>query len=435
MKQFEELENYVEDDLVMQLSQGLFTELPSSTPKKRRKPGPSTVIGKGLAAAACILLVFTVWNFSSITAAAKGLASFLFGGTITEGETDGYYVLREAVTFGDNGQYCLELAYRDGNDVYAVITKNNADGLETVSLIVDGTVYEDLDRGNRSLTVAETIPWKEGEESPAIKGKSEMQCHFSGVEMSNYMTFPVEGQSVSVSLESPLRFALSQDMSMETAGIRWTVLPLAPDHSMVGISVEKESVWGNGKYKCSPKLLNPVFIGEDGRTYVAESVGEDTQVWKTAEKVEGFIAGFETRGVAYELHDFEEGLLNYTFQVPERGGSAAVDDVLILDGLELRVKRVSRSEEDHIKLYFEPETELGTLMGGSMRAEGQTSHGCGAGGDEFSLSISYTYYVMEEDRKTVKEAVYKFPYQTGDEMTVTIEELRIEKEVKGKVYF
>ena len=111
MKQFDELENYIEDDLVMQLSQGLFTELPSSMPKKQRKPGPSTVIGKGLAAAACILLVFTVWNFSSITAAAKGLASFLFGGTITEGETEGYYVLREAVTFGDNGQYCLELAY------------------------------------------------------------------------------------------------------------------------------------------------------------------------------------------------------------------------------------------------------------------------------------------------------------------------------------
>ncbi|MBT9777835.1 hypothetical protein GPL15_15130 [Clostridium sp. MCC353] len=434
MKQFDELENYIDDHLMMQLSKDLFTELPSSPSEKRRKPVRRTMAGEWLAAAACLLLVFAVWNFSSITAAAKGLAAFLFGGTVTEGETDGYYVLREAAAFGENGGYCLELAYRDGNDVYAVITKNNADGLGPVRLMVDGNVYEDLYGGNKGLTVAETAPGEEGG-STSIKGKSEIQCHFTGVEMKNHMTFQVEGQSVAVSLESPLRFALNQNMSMETAGIRWTVFPLAPDRSMVGVSMEEESVWGSGKYQYSLKLLNPVFIGADERKYEAESVGEDTQVWKISEKAEEPVIGFETRGVRYEIHDFDEGLLSYTFQVPERGSSTEVDDVLVLDGLELRVKRVTRSEEDHIKLSFEPETELGTLMGGSMRAEKQTSHGCGAGGDEFSLSVGYTYYVMADDQKTVKETVHQFPYQTGDQMTVTIEELRIEKEVEGEVRF
>ncbi|PNV62123.1 hypothetical protein C0033_10750 [Clostridium sp. chh4-2] len=431
MKEFESLENYIDDDLVLLLSKDIFPEKPLSLSKTKRGRIWKNTAGKGMAAAACLLFILAIWNVNGITAAAKGLAAFLFGGRVTESETDGYYVLREAVTFGTDGSYCLELAYRDGSDVYAVISRNNADGVGKASLVVNGRSYEESDNSSRGMTVVEQVPGSEQE----VKGKSELQCHFTGVEMSSDMTFLVEGQSVTVRLEAPFRTALNQDMTVNTSGVQWTVFPLTPDKSMVGIIMETDHVWGTGKNQCSVELFQPSFIGESGRRYEAESIGEGNQVWKAVEKPQEAVVGFGTEGLVYELYNTDGALLTYTFRVPERGGYLLTDDILSVDGLELRLKRIERSEEDHITLFFEPDTSLGVLSGGSLSDEAHTSHGCGAGGDEFSLSLGYTYYRMEDDHKTVKEAVYQFPYDTGDEMTVAIEKLQIRSEIGGEAGF
>lgn len=120
----------------------------------------------------------------------------------------------------------------------------------------------------------------------------------------------------------------------------------------------------------------------------------------------------------------EHGLAAYTFRVPGRGSSIHVNETLTAGKLELQLKEIRRDETDHIVLVFQPMTNYGRLISGRM--EGENSLGSGSSsGNEFTLSLGYTCYVMEPDDQTVKETVCRFPYETGDKMTVRVMELKL----------
>ncbi len=422
MMTFEHLEQYIDDDLALQLSEGIYTG---------KSSGTGRVYRRAVAAAACILILFGIINHSTLTATARNLAMFLFGGTVTEEEHPGYFVLRQAVRFGSEGEYCVELAYRDGQDVYAVVTRNSADGMGAATLTAGDTVYEDAYRGSSIQTVTEAAPSEEGAAAGILREKSEMQCHFTGVEEASRFTLTVDGQSAEILLEEPEKSAVSGNMILKTNQMSWIIWPLAPDNSVVGVSnMEDYGKWDPAGIFPSgaawtADLLNPMFIGEDGTAYQAEKVGSGSSVWKTVDKANGPVTSFTAEGVAWELRGGEQGLISYTFQVPARGGSLPVNDTLTAGKLELNLKEIKRDENDHITLVFRPMTNYGLLKSGRMEGENSQSYGSGSG-DDFTLSLGYTYYIMEQDRRTVKETVRQFPYETGEEMTVRIMDLELE---------
>lgn len=419
---FEELEQYMDDQLVTQLSEGIF-----EADKKRSHEKRSRFFGVSVACAALILLVS---NYSSVSAAAKGLMVFLFGGTISEEMPEDYFVLKEAVDFGYNGEYRLELAYRNGTDVYAVVTRKNADGINAVSLEINGTVYEDSEYGKGGYTVTEM-----GADGITERGKSETQCHFTRVPEENQMTFMVDGQRTEVYLTPPERFADDHGAVVETAGTSWVIWPLAPNRSVVGVSLS--DIGGNTILNNAETigLFNPVFIGTSGREYQAEPVGENSHVWKMIDFPEEEITGFRTQGITYTLTDTEYGLLSFTCRAPERNGVTNMEKSLYADELELKVKRVERDGMDHITVFMEPFTNAGELGSGRISIPDSVGYGSALGEDEFILSADFSYHIMEPDGKTIKETVYTFPYETGQEMKLRIEELELHIMGEGKVMF
>lgn len=423
---FENMEDYVEEDLMMRLSQNLFQE--EAAHGRRVKTVKRLCIP---AAAACAAMILILLNFGAVSAAAKGLAAFLFGGIITEESLEEYYVLKEAVEFGRDGEYRLELAYRDKADVYAVITGKHADGIGAVSLEVGGTVYEDVNRGSSSYTVSEM----DGESGTVSREKSQSEYHFTQVGEGQSMTFILDGQRVDVRLESPERFAGDHGPVMETAGTSWIIWPLSPDYGVVGISLldTGENPWLETAE--STDLLNPVFIGASGRQYRAEPVGEGNHVWKISDSPQDAIAGFRASGIAYTLADRENGLAVYRCRVPERNQRIDSEGGISVNGLDVRVEGVERSAQDHISLFMEPETEGGELHGGSLNVRGASGYGSASGGDSFVLSAGFTYHIMDDDRKTVRETVYGFPFEAGEEMELRIDELELHLEGESGVMF
>ena len=418
---YEDLEPFIDDDLAVQLTAGIFTGKSCRTAR---------IYKRMAAAAACLLILSAIAGHSTLTTAARNLAVFLFGGQVTEEEKSGYYVLGQAAIFGINGEYSVDLAFRDGADVYAVISRNSAAGMGPVTLTAGDTVYQDTDRGSNCHTVTEGTRPADGSAPAVLRERSEMQCHFTGVADTNQMMFTVDGQSVKVTLEAPERSAVSQDMILKTNQMSWIIWPLAPDNSVVGVS-NMEDYRGADPAEIFPAgsvytadLLNPVFKGADGAVYPAKPVGESSNVWKAAEPVAEPVAAFTTEGIVWKLKGGENGLFSYTFQAPARDSVMAVNETLTAGRLELELKEIRRSAEDHITLVFRPMTNFGALWSGRITGKGSQSYGCSSG-DDFTLSLGYTYSIMEPDGQTVKETVYNFPYETGEEMTVTITGLEL----------
>ncbi len=418
---YDNLEHYIDDELALQLTAGVY-------------PGKSVHIAsiykKMAVAAVCLLILSAMANHSTLTAAARNLAVFLFGGQVTEEEKPEYFVLRQAAAFGSNGEYSVDLAFRDGTEVYAVIGKNSADGMGAVTLTAGNMVYQDEDRGTNSCTITEGTRPADGSAPAVLREKSEMQCHFTGVEAVNQLTFTVDGQSVQVTLEKPERSAVSQDMILRTGQVSWIIWPLAPDNSVVGVSY-MEDYRGADPADIFPAgaaftadLLNPRFKGPDSAVYPAEPVGGSSRVWKAAEPVKEPVEEFTAEGMVWYLTGGENGLASYTFPVPDRGSSLNVNETLTAGKLELQLTEIRRSREDHITLVFKPLTNFGTLSSGRMTGQGSQSYGSSSG-DDFTLSLGYTYHIMEEDGQTVKETVDQFPYETGEEMSVTITDLEL----------
>lgn len=296
--------------------------------------------------AACVALVFGIFNYNAVYGSVKNLLTYVIGIGIQSSDSLDYYTMNSPIKLGPGDDSIkIEYVYRNNDSIIVLIeSKGNSD--VKCNLIIDGIRYKP---GSGIASVPTTAS------SDEVSNRKE-EFIFENVKKSNNFILEINDSyeaNIELSKPNPITYMVNQNIN----DYELTVIPLSSDNSKVGIDIKPMK---NTNKILEYNIRDLYFIDEHGNRYLGKQVGLSGNEFQPFEKPEGKIIRIEGGTIVCAVS--REKVYNYIekFKLPNPkiNESISVNKVVRIKDLpDVIITQIARDENGLLSVTREIGTD------------------------------------------------------------------------------